>query len=179
MATLPDVLSPTMENLLACANGALIEADVPVGKAFLNPGLEIPWDNCCEDQGQLWVRVLQMYPSRSFPAPDQTAASCNPMFWTAQLGVGTLRCAHTVNDHNEFPTQCEMTSDALQMTRDAALLETAIRCCWAPPMEKFLIERWVPLSTEGGCMGGEWTVFVALPSCSCPSDPPAPVPVEC
>lgn len=178
MATLPDVLSPAMSNLLACANGALIEAGVPAGKTFLNPGLEVPWDNCCEDEGQLWVRVLQMYPSRTLPTPDQTAASCNPMFWTAQLGVGTMRCAHTVDDDFNFPTQQEMTSDALVMTRDAALLETAIRCCWQPPMEKFIIQQWVPMTTEGGCAGGEWVLFVALPSCKCPTDPPEPVTPE-
>lgn len=174
MATLPDVLSPTMAALLACAEAAVIEGERPVSKAFLNPGLTVPFDDCCEGGGQLWVSVAQVYPSRSFPQPDQTAASCNPMFYVAQLRVGIIRCAATVDSNGVFPTGAQMTADALGMTADMALLETAIRCCWEPPMEKFILERWVPLEDAGGCVGGEWSVFVTLPSCACPADPPMP-----
>src|SRR3546814_11437741 len=81
--------------LLLCANGALEEAGVPVGKAFLNPGATVPDDDCCA--GQLAVRVIERYPSRTFPAIDTTATNCNPLFWAVQLGVSVLLCAPTVD----------------------------------------------------------------------------------
>src|SRR3546814_8176711 len=73
MATIPDTLSPEMWALLNCANGALEEAGVPVGKALLNPGLTVPDDNCCD--GQLAVRVIERFPSRTSHAVDATARS--------------------------------------------------------------------------------------------------------
>src|SRR3546814_12414700 len=98
---------------------------VPVGKAFLNPGATVPDDDCCA--GQLAVRVIERFPSRTFPAIDATASNCNPLFWAVQLGVSVLRCAHVVDDDGTFPTGPEMTADALAMNPDAPLLATAIR----------------------------------------------------
>ena|SRR5690606_378452 len=181
MATIPDTLGPQMQSLLDCANGALIDGGRPASKRFLNPGLSVPSDDCCESGGQLWVRVLQQFPSRTFPALD-TTSGCHPLFYVAQLGVGTLRCAHTVDDHLEFPTECEMTGDALGMLADKALLETAIRCCWQPttPYQKVLLTGWTPVENEGGCVGGEWLISVAIGACPCPEeDAPGPVEVEC
>src|SRR3546814_5550208 len=83
MATIPDTLSPEMWALLNCANGALEEAGVPVGKAFLNPGLTVPDDNCCD--GQLAVRVIERFPSRTFPAIDATARNCRSEEHTSEL----------------------------------------------------------------------------------------------
>lgn len=175
MATIPDTLSDEMWALLLCANGALIEAGVPVGKAFVNPGETVPDDECCE--GQLAVRIVERFPSRTFPSIDTTASNCNPMFWAVQLGVSVLRCAHVLDDNGVFPTGEEMTADAFAMNRDAALIETAIRCCWVPRgTEKKMIQGWRPKETEGGCMGGEWLVYYAQPSCSCPEEHPLPVP---
>src|SRR3546814_16132042 len=103
MATIPDTLSPEMWALLNCANGALEEAGVPVGKAFLNPGLTVPDDNCCD--GQLAVRVIARFPSRTFPAIDATASTRNPLFWAVQLGVSVLRCAHVGDNDGTFPAR--------------------------------------------------------------------------
>lgn len=175
MATIPDTLTAEMWALLTCANGALEEAGVPVGKAFLNPGATVPDDDCCA--GQLAVRVIERYPSRTFPTIDTTASNCNPLFWAVQLGVSVLRCAHTIDDDMNAPTGEQMTADAAAMNRDAALLETAIRCCWQPnpTLSKKMIQQWTPKETEGGCMGGEWRVYFAQGSCACPEDHPEPV----
>jgi len=175
MATIPDNLTPEMWALLACANGALQEGGRPVGKAFLNPGLTVPDDDCCAGGGQLSIRIIERFPSRTFPTIDTTASNCNPLFWAVQLGVAVRRCAHTVDDHENFPTAEEMTADARGINEDAALLETAIRCCWVPRgLGKKMIQQWNPLETEGGCMGGEWRVYFALPSCACPDPHPLP-----
>lgn len=175
MALIPDTLSDEMWALLNCANGALIEAERPVAKAFVNPGLTVPDDECCE--GQLAVRVIERFPSRTFPTIDTTSSNCHPMFWAVQLGVSVMRCAQTIDDNMEFPAAEEMTADAFAMNADAAILETAIRCCWVPKgTEKKMIQQWVPRETEGGCMGGEWLVYYAQGSCSCPVEHPLPVP---
>src|SRR3546814_4232486 len=87
--------------------------------------------------------------SSDLPAIDATASNCNPLFWAVQLGVSVLRCAHVVDDDGTFPTGPEMTADALAMNRDAALLETAIRCCWVPVgLGKKMIQQWTPKETE-------------------------------
>lgn len=171
-----DVTGPAMAALLDCANTALNGYDRPVARAFLNPGLDTPWDACADNcDGQLWVRVIERFPSGTpFPSRDTSAKSCHPLAWATTLAVGVLRCTPTVNDDGSPPAADAMTASALEMTEDAAILEEALRCCFAETAGSQLVARlilgaWVPLGPQGGCVGGEWQLTIASPVCACPT----------
>lgn len=169
----PDRLGPLMGDLLDCAEAALVRYGVPTSLVHLAPGAEVAWDNCCEGGGQLYVRAIQMFPSGNpFPQIDGSARNCDPYMLAARVAVGVIRCAHTVTDEGLAPTAAQMTGDTLAMTRDAAILHEAVRCCFkdTPGLLKVLMESWQPLGPLGGCAGGEWPLIIGLPVCPCPTD---------
>lgn len=167
----PDLIGPIMGTLLTCAQDALNSYSRPVGLVSLVPGGEVAWDNCCDDGGQLYVRLVEMYPSgRPFPNADGQAA-CAPVMLAARLAVGVIRCAHTVDDNGVPPSAAELTADALSMTADASILLEALKCCFPTSdshIMKSLIGRWEPKGPSGGCAGGEWAVTVGFGTCNCP-----------
>lgn len=177
--TPPDLIGPIMASVLECASLALERYDIPTAKNFISAGGEVPWDNCCvaEDgsNGQLWVRMVDFHPTGPFPAQERQITPCTPIMMAAQLGVGVLRCVSTVNDQGQFPSAAEMTADGLAMTMDASTILEALKCCVGPmaeddesPVLKVGINTWLPLGAQGGCAGGEWTIWVGLGSCRCP-----------
>lgn len=186
---LPDRLGPLMLDLLDCAENAMNARGTPVGRAHLVAGLDAVWDDCCEADedtpgGTLWVRVIETYPTAGqgspYPQRDTSTRSCHPFAWAVQLAVGVVRCTPTVDDNGVAPSPTAISLSALEMTRDRATLETAIRCCFANPVGasdgveegKTILFGWVPVGANGGCAGGEWTLYVALRSCACPDTPP-------
>lgn len=177
MPTAPctDLLGPLMARLLECADDALTSCGDPTGLVHLAPGAEVAYDNCCEGEGQLWVRAVNVFPTGGprvpFPQVD-AQQQCGVSALGVRLGVGVIRCAHTLDDGAEPPTAEEMTSDALQTTSDMQILLGAIRCCFTEqvngPAPK--IEQWLPTGPRGGCVGGEWTLIVPLDVCGCLPD---------
>lgn len=148
-----------MQSLLDCAEQKMAEAGRPAfGRVFLNPGNEAPWDDCCS--GQLWVRAGTMFPV------NPVQGNCGVTDFTTSLYLGSLRCAHTVDDNGTAPTAAEMTGDATAEVDEAEILLDAIRCCFNNLGKKIVV--WTPLGVEGGCVGGEWQVDVrVLLECQC------------
>lgn len=170
--TPPDLLGPIMSDLLECADKALQEHGRPARLVHLAPGQQVAWDNCCDGQGQLWVRVISAHPSvgpnAPFPAVD-AQQSCGVSALAAVLGVGVMRCAHTIDDRGDPPSASEMTADTLDTTRDMSILLRAVQCCFLPdrrPTPK--VGQWTPQGVMGGCVGGEWQVTVPVGVCDCP-----------
>ena len=174
-----DLVRTTMFDLLECAEQALIDCGNPVGLATLAPGTTVAWDNCCEPGGQLYVRLVEVFPTAgttaAFPSID-SQQQCGVSMLAAQLAVGVIRCAHTVDDEGNPPTAQEMTVDALKTTEDMSSLLQAITCCWGPEQRQWKLSNWTPQGVRGGCVGGEWTVYVAVSPCGCPPADPAPTP---
>jgi hypothetical protein len=90
------------------------------------------------------------------------------------IGLGTLRCASTVDDNGKAPTPAVLTEEALGVTRDASILLEAIKCCVAPMVDdqeslvtQLVIGSWLPAGPDGGCVGGEWQLTVGHGSCGC------------
>lgn len=158
---------PTMEALLACAEERFTADGRLPGRRFIRPGgLPATWDDCCSDGGQLWVRLLAVFPSRNFPTPDSTAVCPDQL--AARLAIGTIRCAHVIGDDLDPPTVAEMTEDAAKVTLDAsALLCVLTECAALQTLGRPLIGSWTGLGPRGGCVGGEWTVTTALNVCGC------------
>lgn len=162
-----DLFADTMQTLLDCAEQALNVCDRSVGRAFLAPGQQVAHDDCCD--GQLWVRLISAFPSgRPFPNPD-SAQPCGILLMALQLGLGIVRCAHTVDDNGNAPTPEELTEDTLGGTLDASILLSAIQCCELPLATDKLIGlgTWTPSGPQGGCVGGEWSLTVGVGNCGC------------
>ena len=154
-------LTDELEALLASALDEL--AYDPPALAFLAPGQNVAWDECCA--GQLWVRVLYMHPVNPLPQKVlSTAANC-PYPLGAKIGLGIIRCQSGLErlDEGTFPTEANLTDDAERMLCDAAALFRALQCD-----QDLLVDMWTPLGPQGGCYGGEWTAWIGdfdLPNC--------------
>ena len=168
-----DPVVPIVSGLLTCANDELERFGVPVCRAFWAPSGQIPWDACGKTadgaEGQLWVAVESVFPTDSFPSPVAGAHRCTPSGYGLNLQVGVLRCAHTVDDQGNAPSAEQISSDALKVSNDRAILEQAILCCFVdedtdPGM--FRLGNWEPMGPGGGCTGGRWRMAVASPKAS-------------
>lgn len=162
-----DLYSEAMSGVLACVRDALIEADRDVSLAHLAPGGEVAWDACCD--GQLWVRLIDVYPTNPFPTEDTQQLRCTIVELAARIGVGVMRCAHTVDDNGRPPTAAEMTADTVETTADATIVSSALMCCTPnlPIIRSIKLGHWTPAGPQGGCVGGEWQALIALDWCGC------------
>ena len=170
-----NLFAPKMQALLDCVTAALDDADAPVASSFLAPGGTPAWDNCCENGGQAWVRLVQAYPSAgtggaAFPGQD-TRPRCHPNLLAARLEVGVLRCSQPFSDEQGTPpTDARKTLEGTATTQDASTLLEAILCCFVatPGLSAWVIDNWTPLGPNGGCVGGAWQLVIGVPSCACP-----------
>jgi hypothetical protein len=182
---------PVLTSILSAASSALNEAGVPAGLVSLTPGTSPAWDNCCEGGGQLWLRVVEVYPTAgtgsAFPQVDTAqkgvGAGCGIHLLAVRLALGVMRCAHTISDQGVPPTAAEMSSDALATLDDLGILLDVIGCT-IPTLTGVLgakVDRWTPQGVLGGCAGGEWGFYIAVDPCLCKPlpavYPPEPEPV--
>ena len=116
-----EVLGPFLAQWLVCVEESLTK---PVGRALVMPGNSVVWDDCC--QGQLWIRIVSIVGSSALSKPAMQP--CAPVY-RVRVGIGVIRCAHTVDDNGQIPTPAQMTADAFQTFQDRAAFMAAINCC--------------------------------------------------
>lgn len=161
MAT--DLISPLLSEYVNLAARAL--APRPSRVVHVNPGGEVPWDECCA--GQLAGRIITKIPR----VGDQRSAAglpCGVLYWDVTLALSIIRCIHVVIEDGpqqaKIPTTAEMDADGMQMLADLAVLEEVILC----HPRTTAMQSWVPLGAQGGCAGGEWVFVARVPGCPCP-----------
>lgn len=190
MALTAFALHDLAEAVLGCVCASLeavaAEVDGQPGcpaRACVVPGVAA-WDTCdapCEGDGapgQLTVNVAQIYPSTSFPALDREvrgARSCPPPSTTAaELVITLLRCAPMPTQ--KCPPSCEeMTESSRILHVDSMTVYNALLCCLPQTGgrrgPRFVIGPQRIIGPEGGCVGIEQRVTVALPGCGrCPDE---------
>ncbi|WP_369387925.1 hypothetical protein AB5J72_10175 [Streptomyces sp. CG1] len=157
------------------------------GRACVVPGAAA-WDSCddpCGSSdgagGQLTVNVARVYPSNlnSFPSQEQPVLGvhgCTPPSITAvELVITLLRCAPTMSEDG-CPPSCEELSSASRILHvDTVTVGNALLCCLPQTGtgrrgRKFVIGGQRTIGPEGGCVGLEQRVIVALPGCGCPDE---------
>lgn len=157
-----DTLGPLLISLRDAAYDRLVECERAPALVTLAPGNNVAWDNCCENGGELWVRVLSILPQ---PAGSQP---CDVTDLQARIAVGVIRCMHGLQEEGP-PTAAEMTGDTLAMTADASALFHAIQD-WEPTAilhrKTLRIEQGTPLGPNGFCGGWEWTLSFRYSYCS-------------
>lgn len=152
------------------------------------PGV-VAWDGCGPEDcapdgepGQLTVSVARIYPAgQNFPAEDRTVQGVRgcmlPPLTAAELIITLLRCA-PVQDEDACPPTCEEQTEAARILHvDASTVYSALWCCLPglgpnprrPP--RFVIGAQRIVGPDGGCVGVEQRVTVALPGCGkCPGE---------
>ncbi|MBB6344358.1 hypothetical protein ACWGH8_34640 [Nonomuraea muscovyensis] len=86
-----------------------------------------------------------------------------------------LRCAPPVDERGCPPTCDELEAAARMVHVDAVTVYNAIQCCLpttaGPRGRRFVLGQQRILDPQGGCVGIEQRVIVALPGCApCPRD---------
>lgn len=193
MALSPTAIHDLSEAVLGCVCASLQEAAEKVEgqpgcpcRTCVVPGTPA-WDSC-EDPcgaddgpgGQLTVSLARIYPSSDagFPAensPVQGVRGCMPPAVTAvELVVTLLRCAPGPTEDG-CPPSCEELADAARVLHiDAATVHNAMLCCLPGTSnrrrgQRFVIGPQRTIGPQGGCVGIEQVVTVALPGCGCPT----------
>ncbi|MEU9576314.1 hypothetical protein [Streptomyces chilikensis] len=180
------------EAVLGCVCAALdqVAEEVPGQpgcpcRVCVVPG-QVAWDGCdgacgpSKPGGQLSVSVARMWPTTSFPTEDREVRGlrgCSlPATTAVELVVTLLRCAPGPGASGCPPSCEELTDSARILHTDMATLQNAIMCCLpqtAPTRRgrRFVLGAQRVLGPEGGCVGVEQRVTVAMPGCApCPGE---------
>lgn len=192
MALTPLAIHDAAEAVLGCVCEALDRATLevdgypgcPTCRVCVVPG-QAAWDGCVDDctgdaGGQLSVNVARIYPSTQFPAEDRAVRDlrdCAPPPVTAvELVVTLLRCAPMQTEQG-CPPSCEEQAEAARILHiDAAVVMNALLCCLPHTGggrrgRRFVLGGQRTVGPDGGCVGIEQRVTVALPGCApCPED---------
>ncbi|KUN37672.1 hypothetical protein AQJ30_15420 [Streptomyces longwoodensis] len=196
MALSPLAIDDLAQSVLGCVCAALdqVAEEVPGHpgcpdcRRCVVPGTAA-WDGCedpCSGStgGQLSVNVSRIFPSTvsDFPRQDQAvrdARNCQPPPVTAvELVVTVLRCAPGPTEDGCPPTCDELADAARTLHVDALAVYNALLCCLPKTASgrrgrRFVLGQQRAVGPQGGCVGIEQTVTVALPACNpCPEDTP-------
>lgn len=165
------IVYPTMISLVGCLCNEFAESGLPqpcscgpiVGELVLDYCTGCATGGC---GGQAWVRLVQVFPSVDFPQPSQTLNACNvPLAY--QLEVGVVRCKPlgTASGARGFtPPTLDQNVEALRLqTADIQAMLRAINCCFSSVDLDYIVGQYNPVSPEGDCLGGAFTVWVRGP----------------
>ncbi|WP_326694749.1 hypothetical protein [Streptomyces sp. NBC_01766] len=156
-------------------------------RACVVPG-QPAWDSCDDpcgqdgEGGQLTVSVARIYGSSDAEFPSESRVvqgvrGCTPPPITAlELVVTLLRCAPTFSEDGCPPSCEELNASAQILHVDMVAVFNALLCCLPGTQQarrgrRFVMGQQKVLGPEGGCVGLEQRVIVALPGCGkCPDD---------
>lgn len=171
--------APIVTGIGECVRAELATttAGAPARACLMVPG-QIAWDSCGPDDcGQLTLSITRIFYSQTFPAEsviDWSEAGCPPTLLAADVTVSILRCAPGPDDAGNPPTCDELLAAALVWDADARAVRKAVGCCLADLVEQdqisaYTIRSQTPAGPEGGCVGSELSLTMAVPHCACPA----------
>ncbi|MEU8831757.1 MULTISPECIES: hypothetical protein [unclassified Streptomyces] len=199
MALSPLAIHDLTEAVLGCVCVALDrtaaqvdgQPGCPSCRACVVPG-SVSWDSCDDpcgaesSGGQLTVSVARIFPSTDADFPSEARVvqglrGCAPPTVTGlELVVTLLRCAPTFTETGCPPTCDELSTAAQILHVDMTTVFSALLCCLPgteqrPRGRRFVMGVQRTVGPEGGCVGLEQRVTVALPGCGkCPDDEESP-----
>lgn len=161
-------VADALTDLLECAQ---ISLDPPVCRVFKYPGDGAPHDVCSTTpdgaDGQLWVGHVNDVPG--WPGGTGEPTTCATPF-AATIEIGIVRCAKgKLKDNGKLPPAEDVTADAEQQDADRLAIRNAILCCLDIDSKDLIIEGWTPITPQGGCVGGVWTITIRDSGCDCGS----------
>jgi hypothetical protein len=168
----PDpIATPLAGALLDALLAAFDDPDngvLPVCTAGLLSGSMLIADHCCADttadgvpcEGQLTVRVEDVFPTEDFPEPRNGAIPVCGTSWAVRVEVATLRCALSIDSAAMppvMPTMAEEMEVAERALADAGLLRTQLLAFAADRDQAVALGGYIPMGPDGGCVGGSMT----------------------
>lgn len=155
-------LAQRIDALMACVCELLATTGAgPACWCGFFPGAEVSWDYCgqCEGGtcGMAYIRIVEAYQSAAFPDPDDTVTRCQSPL-AVQLAVGALRCM-PVEDDGSLPDPDAVMEASIGVIADMTAMWEAISCC---DIGEYAVGNYTPLGPQGGCVGGEWLMWVSL-----------------
>lgn len=168
-----DTLWDKLETLKACFCAELENSlGGPVCECAIVAGTNAVFDNCCA--GTAWLLVQEVYPSDAFPSQNGDRVRCDTHSQAATIELGVVRCAPSVDDRGNPPTLHQKEQSARVIHSDRVRMMKAVRCCFTPEQgcDDIVFGGWVPVSEQGGCIGGSMTVTISLGTygCECECD---------
>lgn len=151
-----DTIWPLMVALQQCLCEVIAARGLLPGDCFCGilPGDSPSWDY---SNGMAWVRLIDSYPSTTFPSPNTTPrASCAAML-VATLEVGILQCAPGIDGSNNLPTQADQFESARLQIAGMRAMQQAIVCC---ETDLVVLGNYTPVGPQGGLVGGTWQINI-------------------
>jgi hypothetical protein len=164
-----ETIYPFMLDLVSCVVTELEERQLPgLCRAGLVPGQSAVLDACSgcatgKCQGQMWVRLVNEFPSSVFPAPDQSGATCDaPMAYTVEVGIARcLPVGATSGINGYIPPSMEEQLEATRLQlADKAAMKKAITCCADKVERSLVVNGYQAIQATGDCGGGVWTLTI-------------------
>jgi hypothetical protein len=141
--------------------------------------------------GQLTVNVVRTYVTtrESFPlyspsSPNsvRNLKNCNPLVTAVDLLITLWRCTPMPSDDGCPPSMADLDASALQLHADMLAIQQAILCCYSGTDtvtrhgRRYTVGQGATVGPQGGCVGIEQQVTVALDDCIlCPPVTPPTV----
>jgi len=147
---------PIMVRLQECLCTTLTERGLMPGDCFcgLMPGNDPSWDY---EDGMAWVRLVNAYPSTTFPTIDTTPRGSCAAEIAATIEVAVLQCAPTLSVTGVLPSEFDMFEPTRLQLATMKAMKDAIMCCG---FDNIVLGQYQPLGPQGGLVGGFWTVDV-------------------
>lgn len=167
---------PLAQALLDCLETELALNPDPPAEMCLRVGSQVIHDIdglssadkvCCPGLG--YVRIGQVYPSTSFPAPDVRNDKCLSLARVVELVAGVVRCVPGMG-LEEGPTCADWTATAVHDANDMDALFRAV-CCLvrAPEFRHVRGRRWAvqgsTVEQTADCVERQLTVLVEVGKC--------------
>lgn len=152
-----ETIWPLMVQLSQCLCETLAERGIMPGDCFCGifPGDNAVWDY---SDGLAYVRLVDAYPSTTFPSANTTPrGSCSAML-AATLEVGVLQCAPGLRADGGLPTAAEQMESARLQIAGMRAMQQAIACC---DIDLIVLGTYTPQGPQGGLVGGYWQLNVA------------------
>lgn len=146
---------PIMQELKECMCQTLEDRGLMPGDCFCGV---LPGDNVSYDytNGMAWVRLVDSYPSSTFPSQDSAFTSCQAPL-AATLEVAALNCVPGLTASGVFPGEAILKEATRLQLATMHALRYAIQCC---EIEEIMLGAYTPVGPQGNLVGGFWQVNV-------------------
>lgn len=156
---IPDsVIWPGVDALATCLCQELIRSGLPETCFCGVVAGEVAFDLAEEDRGLAWVRLVQVFPSTTFPIGATGVRSCMAPL-VAEVEVGVMRCFPAAKQ-GEQGTETEHWNAAQLQQADMMAMYRAVQCCYGK-FDEFAIGAYTPIGPDGGYLGGTWQVWLS------------------
>jgi hypothetical protein len=109
-------------------------------------------------EGMAWVRLVNAYPSTTFPGITQAVNTSCTAPLAAEIEVGITTCTpQPRTSTSNIRAEDWLNAVRTQMAGMAAL-RRAIECCF--PHEDKVLGQWTPIGPQGGEIGGSWRLYI-------------------